>query len=123
MLPEAFFEVLRHEGVLAIATYGSELHLVNSWNSYVQVTDGDTLVIPVGGMRKTESNVAVDHRVLITAGAREVVGKQGRPGTGFLIAGKAEFLSSGEEFDLVKEKFPWARAALKVTVQSVTQTL
>lgn len=123
MLPDVFFEVLRHEGVVAIASRGAEPHLVNTWNSYVQVADGPTLLIPAGGMHKTESNISVDKNVLITLGTREVNGKAGRPGAGFLITGKAEFVSTGQDFDSVKKKFPWARAALKVTVESVTQTL
>lgn len=121
MLTDTFLEVLRHEGVVAIATDGVELHLVNTWNSYVQVADGH-LLIPVGGMHKTERNVSANRNVLLTIGSRQVEGKRG-PGTGFLVAGSAEFLSAGGDFDRVKSRFPWARAALKITVAGVTQTL
>lgn len=123
MLTNTFFEVLRHEGVVAIATQGSEPHLVNTWNSYIQVADGHNLLIPVGGMYKTEKNISANHKVLLTLGTREVNGKRGQPGTGFLVTGNAEFVSAGQDFDTVKEKFPWARAALKVTVGSIIQTL
>ena len=123
MLSETFLEVLRHEGVVAIATQGTELHLVNTWNSYIQVADGNNLLIPAGGMRETEKNVSVNNKVLLTLGNREVTGKQGRPGAGFLVTGRAEFLSGGQYFEMVKKPFPWARAVLKVTVERITQTL
>lgn len=124
MLPEKFLRVLEHEGVVAIATQAADgvPHLVNTWNSYVQITADDQLVIPAGGMHRTEKNLSQRAAVLLTAGSREVEGKHG-PGTGFLIAGIAEFLYAGAEFDLVKSKFPWARAALKVAIRSITQTL
>lgn len=123
MLTDTFFEVLRHEGVAAIATLGAEPHLVNTWNSYIQVTDGRHLLIPAGGMHQTQKNVARNPKVLLTVGARELAGKRGQPGTGFLVAGTAEFLSEGEDFDRVKTKFGWARGALKIAVESAIQTL
>ncbi len=124
MLPEKFRSVLEHEGVVAIATQGADgfPHLVNTWNSYVRITAGEQLLIPAGAMRKTEENVSRRPAVLLTAGSREVEGKHG-PGAGFLVAGNAEFAYAGPEFDLIKSKFPWARAALKVTITEVTETL
>ena len=123
MLTDNLNEILRHEGVAAIATLGDEPHLVNTWNSYIELTDEHHLLIPVGGMHQTQSNIAVNPKVLLTVGTREVTGKQGHPGVGFLITGTAEFLSSGDDFDRVKAKFGWVRAALKITVGGVTQTL
>lgn len=124
MLPENFLRVLQHEGVVAIATQGRNglPHLVNTWNSYVQITGDRHLVVPVGGMQQTEANVSANHNILLTAGSREVEGKRG-PGTGFLVTGTAEFVYAGADFDLVKSKFTWARAALKVTVREISQTL
>jgi hypothetical protein len=123
MLTNIFLEVLQHEGVAAIATLGAKPHLVNTWNSYIQVTDGRHLLIPVGGMHQTQENIAANPKVLLTVGAREVVGRRGQPGTGFLVTGTAEFLSGGEDFDRIRAKFGWARAVLKITVESATQTL
>ncbi len=74
-------------------------------------------------MHQTEKNIAVNSKVWLTVGAREVVGKRGQPGAGFLVTGTAEFLFGGEDFDRVKTRFGWARAALKITVENVTQTL
>jgi predicted pyridoxine 5'-phosphate oxidase superfamily flavin-nucleotide-binding protein len=123
MLDPILLEVLKHEGVVAIATQGADgPHMVNTWNSYIQLAN-ESLLIPVGGMIKTEKNISTNKRVLLTLGTREVNGKHGRPGTGFLITGDAEILSHGQHFETVKKKFPWARAALKVNVATATQTL
>lgn len=123
MLPEKFLEVLKHEGVIAIATQGEgEPHLVNSWNSYVEVTPENSLLIPAGFMHQTEKNVQNNNKVLVTAGAREVEGNHG-PGTGFLIEGTAAFLPEGPKYEKLKERFPWVRAALEVQVKNITQTL
>ena len=123
MIPEILLEVLKHAGVVAIATQGEAgPHLVNTWNSYVQVRDDRTLLIPAGYMHETEANVAKNNRVLLTMGSQEVPGKIG-PGTGFLIEGTAAFVASGPDFDAIKAKHEWARAALVVTIISATQTL
>lgn len=124
MLPKEFLQVLEHEGVVAIATQGADQrpHMVNTWNSYVKVTGDEHLLVPVGRMNKTEKNVSENSDILLTLGSREVRGKMG-PGTGFLVTGNAEFLSTGPDFEMVKKQFPWARAALKITVKSVAQTL
>ena len=123
MIPEKMIEVLKHAGVVAIATQGQDgPHLVNTWNSYVQVSEAGALVIPAGYFHETEANVAKDNRILITVGSHEVAGNNG-PGTGFLVKGNAVFETSGPNFDAIKTKFAWARAALVVTVVSATQTL
>ena len=60
--------------------------------------------------------------MLITLGSSKVAGKIG-PGTGFLIKGRAAFVTSGPDFETIKAKFGWARAAMAVTIESATQTL
>jgi hypothetical protein len=123
MIPETLREVLKYEGVVAIATVGQDgPHMVNTWNSYVIVSDDERLLIPAGYMHRTEANVAYDDRVLLTAGSIKVRGIQGA-GTGFLVKGKASFVTSGPDFDVVKARFRWARATLAVAVDSATQTL
>ena len=79
-------------------------------------------MIPAGYMNETEENIKRDNHVLMTAGAREVEGFHG-PGTGFLIKGTAVFHNKGPHYEAVEQLFPWARAALEVKVDSVTQTL
>ena len=123
MIPEKLLEVLKRDGVVAIATLGQDgPHMVNTWNSYVRITDDGRLLIPAGYMHHTEANIATNSNVLITLGSSKVAGKNG-PGTGFLIKGTAAFIFSGPDFDATKKRFAWARAALSVTILSATQTL
>jgi hypothetical protein len=123
MIPGRLLQVLKHEGVVAIVTTGANgPHLVNTWNSYIQLTEDEHLLIPVGGMIQTEANVERNPDILMTLGTREVEGFRG-PGTGFLINGTAAFLKSGTSFDFVKTKFPWIRAVLEVSILKSIQTL
>ena len=123
MIPEKMLEVLKKDGVVAIATLGKDgPHMVNTWNSYIRVTKDERLLIPAGYMHLTEANIATNNNVLLTMGSSKVAGING-PGTGFLIKGTAAFLTSGPDFDATKAIFQWARAALAVTITSVTQTL
>lgn len=122
MIPEKLQEIMNTDGVVAIATLGPDgPHMVNTWNSYLKVSPDGRLLIPAGYMHKTETNIAHNPNVLITLGSSKVEGLHGR-GAGFLIKGKARFATSGREFDLMKEKFAWLRAAVVVTIESATQT-
>lgn len=123
MIPEKMKEVLKHEGVVGIATQGQgKAHLVNTWNSYIQVIDDNKILFPVGFMNETEANIEKNNEVEVTMGSREVEGFQG-PGTGFLICGTMKFLKQGSEFNLIKEKHTWARAVGEIKIDSVKQTL
>lgn len=123
MIPEKLLEVLKQDGVVAIATLGQEgPHLVNTWNSYIRITSDERLLIPVGYMHRTEANIAFNNQVLLTMGSSKVAGNMG-PGTGFLIKGTAKIVAAGADFELIKAKFAWARAVLAVTIASATQTL
>ena len=62
-LPEKFFDVLEHEGVVTVMSWGVEPHIVNTWNSYIVVTDDKRLLIPAYGFRKTEKNVNVNNKI------------------------------------------------------------
>jgi predicted pyridoxine 5'-phosphate oxidase superfamily flavin-nucleotide-binding protein len=122
-LPETLLEVLKKDGIVAIATLGPDgPHMVNTWNSYVRASEDGRLLIPAGYFHKTEANIAVNNQVLVTLGSSKVQGIHG-PGTGFLIKGTAAFLKEGAEFDAMKSTFGWARAALSITVDSLTQTI
>lgn len=123
MIPDKMLAVLKHEGVVAIVTPGGgETHVANTWNSYIQLTKENHILIPAGGMNRTEKNIEENPKVLITLGSREVDGFHS-PGTGFLIKGTGEFLYEGEEYKAVKEKFPWARATLRIKPKEIAQTL
>ena len=120
---EKLREVLKKDGVVAIATLGADgPHMVNTWNSYVRLTDDGRMLIPAGYMNQTETNVAFNPEVLITLGSSKVAGNMGT-GTGFLIKGTAAFVTSGPEYDALKATFGWMRAVLAVTMRTATQTL
>ncbi len=124
MLSEKFFEVLKYEGVVSIVSWGSteEANITNTWNSYLVIRD-DRILLPAAGMNSTEADVAVNNKVKVTLGAREVEGFNNYQGTGFLINGTASFIESGEEFDMMKEKFPFLRKVLEIKVNSSKQLL
>ena len=122
MINEKFLDVISHEGVVALVTCGSDgAHVSNTWNSYLVIRD-DKIFIPAAGMRKTQKNIEQNEKIKITLGSREVMGYRSM-GSGFLVEGTAKFLESGEEYDLMKEKFPFLSRVLKVTPESVKQTL
>ncbi len=123
MLTEKFFEVINKEGVVSIVSWGKdEPHVVNTWNSYLNVTADERILIPAAGMRKTQKNVEQNNKVKVTLGSKEVMGHQ-YPGTGFLIEGTAKFIESGVEFDMMKEKFSFLSRVLEIKVTSAKQTL
>ena len=122
MIPEKLLEILKHDGVVAIATLGPDgPHMVNTWNSYIRISSDGRLLIPAGYMQHTEANIAYNPQVLLTMASSKVRGLHG-PGAGFLIKGTAAFITSGPDFDLLKSKFDWLRATLAVTPDVVTQT-
>jgi hypothetical protein len=123
MIPEKLLEILKKDGIVAIATLGQDgPHLVNTWNSYIRISADGRLLIPAGYMHRTEANVTFNPEVLLTIGSSKVQGLRGA-GAGFLIKGKAAFVTSGPDFDVLKSKFQWLRATLAITPESFTQTL
>ena len=122
-LSEKFLEVLQHEGVVTIASWGIEPHVANTWNSYLVVTADERILIPAYGFRKTEKNVNVNNHVKITLGSKDVLGYKDYQGTGFVIDGTAKYVSSGEEYDLMKEKFSFLTRVLEITVETAKQML
>jgi len=123
MFNDKFTETISHEGAVAIVTCdGKEAHVTNTWNSYVHINGTNQLLIPAAGMHSTEEDTAKNNKVKITFGSKEVQGTQGM-GAGFYLEGKAAFKEEGKEFDMMKEKFPWLRKVLIVTVELVKQTI
>ena len=122
-LPEKFLEVLRHEGVVTVMSWGVEPHIVNTWNSYIVVTDDERLLIPAYGFRKTEKNVNVNNKIKLALGSREVLGYKDYQGTGFIVTGTARYISSGDEYEYMKNKFPFLTRVFEVTVDKATQML
>lgn len=123
MLPEKFLEVVRHEGVVSIVSWAdNDAHVVNTWNRYLVLVEGNRILIPAYAMRKTESNITKNHAVKVTLGSKEVMGHRSM-GTGFLLGGTAKFLSEGSEFEMMKGKFSFLTRVLEITVTSAIQTL
>ena len=122
-LSEKFHEVLKHEGVVSIVSWGVETHVVNTWNSYLVITDDERILIPAYGFRKTEENVNVNDNIKITLGSKDVLGFKDYQGTGFVINGTAKYFSDGAEYDMMKEKFSFLTRVLEITVDSAKQML
>lgn len=124
VLPEKFIEAIKYEGVVSIVSWGNEEpHVVNTWNSYLVITDDQRILIPAYGFRKTQRNIEINDRVKLTLGTKEVMGYKDYQGTGFLIEGKAKYQTEGEEYDMMKEKFSFLNRVLEVTVTAIKQTI
>ena len=124
MLTEKFFDVLTKEGVVSIVSRGiDEPHVVNTWNSYLEVTSDERILIPAYAMRRTEKNVNQNNKVKIALGSKEVLGYKDYQGTGFVLEGTAKYLESGSDFDMMKQKFSFLTRVLEVTVTSAKQML
>ena len=122
-LSEKFLEVIKHEGVVSITSWGVETHVVNTWNSYLVATEDERILIPAYGFRKTEKNVDVNSNVILTLGTREVLGYKDYPGTGFVVKGTAKYISSGDEYEFMKKKFSFLTRVLEITVDTAKQML
>ncbi len=111
---------------VAIATTGPDgPHLAGTWGDYVRalgVTD-EVMLVPAGGLRQTEANLASDSRIELLFASRKVTGSRGGPGKGCLVSGRAEMQTSGPAMDKVKERFVWARGVLVVHVERVAAQL
>ncbi len=126
MLDETAREVLETAEVVTIATQGPDgPHLVATWGDYVRTLgtqERGKMVIPVGGMRRTEENLRADNRVVLLAGSRKARGGRGT-GQGCRITGEGSIVTSGEDFDRVRANFTWARGALVVRVTGCEKQL
>jgi hypothetical protein len=122
-LSEKFLEVLKNEGVVSILSWGVEPHLVNTWNSYLVVTEDERILIPAYGFRKTQKNVEVNNKIKIALGSKDVLGYKDYQGTGFLIDGTAAYIESGGEYDMMKNKFSFLTRVLEITVDKAKQML
>lgn len=67
-------DVLNKTEVVAVATYGKNRpHLVATWGDFIKaldIDDGKTIIIPVGGYHQTESNLNEDDRIELLIGSR-----------------------------------------------------
>lgn len=123
MFTEKFYDVLKHEGVVTVVSWGAteEPHIANTWNSYLVVTPDERILLPAYGFRKTEKNVNANNKIKISLGSKEVLGYKDYQGTGFVVEGTAKYLTSGPEFEMMKEKFSFLSRVVEVTVTSAQQ--
>lgn len=122
-LSEKFLEVISHEGVVSIMSWGSEPHLVNTWNSYLIITDDERILIPAYGFRKTQKNIMINDKVKLALGSKDVLGYKDYPGTGFIVEGTASYIESGAEYDMMKAKFSFLTRVFEVKVEKAKQML
>lgn len=113
-------EVLDTAEVVTIGTCGEDgIHLVATWGDYVRklgVQEGDVILVPAGGYRKTEQNLGNNPEVEVLVASRVA-------GTGFRLSGRGEVHLSGPWADKVQNEFSWARGALAIHVQQVQKLL
>ena len=123
MFNESFIEVLYHEGVVSVTSWANEkAHVANTWNSYLFLTADNRILIPAAWFNKTQKNVDVQNKVIVTLGSHEVQGKMGL-GTGFVVDGTAKFLTEGADYDMMKEKYSFLTRVLEITPEKVRQTI
>ena len=119
-------EVLDKTEWIAIATVGTDgPHLAGTWGEYIRVLgsiNDNTLLVPVGGYRKTEENLKTDSRIELLCGTRQVEGIHG-PGKGCRISGTGRIQITGVRFEAVKKIFPWARGVLVIKAEEVYEQL
>lgn len=124
MLTEKFMEVLKNEGVVSIVSWiDNAPHIVNTWNSFVVVTEDGRILIPAYAMRKTENNLNINPNFKMSLGSKNVPGYKDYPGTGFVVEGTGKFIESGHEFEMMKEKFSFLTRVLELSVTSSKQML
>ncbi len=112
------------EFVTMVTTGDDGPHVVGNWGDYMRPLGikPDTIVFPAGRYHQTEQNLRKNNRIQLLVASRKVQGTR-TPGQGYLIAGTAEIVTSGEIADAVKAKFQWARGAMVVHVEDVTAQL
>lgn len=119
-------EVIEKAEWVAIATAGPDgPHLVGTWGDYIRalgIGDDGVFLVPVGGMARTEQNLAGDDRVEVMWGTRAVAGGNG-PGKGCLVQGRGQVLTTGDLADAARKSFPWARGVLILRADEVDELL
>jgi hypothetical protein len=118
-------EVLEATEFVAMVTVGPQgPHITATWGDYVRQLGfrGNRLVIPAGYYHEMEANLEHDPEIQLLIASRRVEGKLG-PGQGFTLKGTGKIVASGDDMDLVKTQFPWARGALVVEIAEVISHL
>ena len=115
-------ELLEKTEWVAIVTWnGNQPHLVGTWGDSVSsfgIKDGNIILIPAGYYFKTEENLKKNKNIQLMIASKQVEGTHGL-GQGCVIYGEGEIQTEGQYAKYVKEKFPWARGVLVVTVKEI----
>ena len=122
---QTYLKLLDATEFVAIVTHGDNgPHLVGTWGDYIRRfrPSTETIVVPAGGYRQTERNLARDNRITLLIASRSVQGSSG-PGQACAIAGTAELVTEGPMVDEVRSHFPWARGALIVSITEIVSQL
>ncbi|MEY8444208.1 pyridoxamine 5'-phosphate oxidase family protein [Lactococcus ileimucosae] len=125
MLTDKFKETLRYEGAVSLTSWGAEAkpHVTGTWITYLHLTEDGRLLAPAAGMHHLESDIKVNDIIYMMLGVREVEGKNGYQGIGFRLTGRAQLLSEGEEYEMMKERYPFLRQVLEITPVELEQLL
>jgi len=118
-------EVCEATEFVAMVTAGDDgPHLVGNWGDYMRAlgVEEDRIVLPAGRYHTTELNLGKNSRIQLMIASRSVQGTRS-PGQGYVIEGSARIVSSGELFDKVKARYPWARGAMVIDVKEVRAQL
>lgn len=118
-------EVCEATEFMAIVTVGDEgPHLVGNWGDYMRAPgiEENRIVLPAGRYHQTERNLAKNNRIQLLVASKKVQGTRSL-GQGYVIDGTARIVSSGDIFDRVKARFPWARGAMVIDVEEVRAQL
>lgn len=119
-------EILDETEWVAIATTGIDgPHLAGTWGEYIKaldVNDTEIILVPAGGLLKTEKNLLQDNRIEILCATRQIQGTYS-PGKGCRIRGTWQLQVSGEHAEAAKKKFPWAKGVLVIKAEEVIEQL
>lgn len=107
----------------------NEAHLTNTWISYCKLKEDKYVLLPAAGMNFLEKDIKINDELILSFTNREILGNledgdgNKLPGTGVVCRGRGELLDKGEDFEYMKELYPWIRACLKVVLKEAKQTL
>ena len=121
-LSEEVKQFIKGTEFMPIATSGDAgAHLVSTWggenkDGYVFIIDDETIAWPAGTYRKTEENVRKTEKVQTLVALRE-------KHNGYRLEGTAKFIVNGPIHRMIKERFPWARAAVVMKIERYEKLL
>jgi hypothetical protein len=113
-------EILDKTDWISFSTVGADgPHVAATWGDYVRklgFVNNDTILVPLFGFKKTESNLFSDDRIELLC-ATKLVPSSISLGRGCRIRGKGHVETTGKLFSAAKAAFSWARGVLVVKVE------